>query len=592
MSLNSASNLPHRDLFPEESFQEHKIAGMNLKRFKRGGDGNSDELLKWIEEGCFDALSKKYLKSAVLTILSDTSSPNNVLETYTLRVNYPDSLLHQTIDTTAANIAQLSLTRNDQSVLAVESTPSNFKDAISKILRSLCVMSQTLKSLPVKKCLSMKLSYYEEVTPMGYEPPGFVAAEFDIDHLFQGATTKYSFGKAATPYHNIGLSMETVNDDSIRPSSKVPTTGAINSQALVFPESSKPSPAEDQNTFNVQEGMDFNESITIASQVAQAANSPANFPQSLPPPSVKPPETIAKTKSKSNFADLSETQQQIQLIKCTCGHNFKDLEMLQCNSCLNWQHSVCSGYVSCRDRRLENSLYICYYCRYGSQWHTFNFLQKLSQFRKALAVISAEGFETVVQLSKRLGISQFQGKNIRDRLVQEKFLISNGKFTFSIAKKDDYIKERIKFYFNQNLEIHPDFIKAQEKDSANGSGSNKRKSRDEEIESVDNANGNVTAMPTDKLVTPSSTVRKDIPVEINTMPFEVPDTDPVIQTKGPNPAFRTIHPKSTDPIPILQTPLSKPATAVSLKTPPDTILKKKRKISIPSSRISCYMNKD
>ena len=79
---------------------------MNLKRFKRGGDENSDELLRWIEEGCFDALSKRYLKSAVLTILADTNSPNNVLETYTLRVNYPDSILHQTIDATAANIAQ------------------------------------------------------------------------------------------------------------------------------------------------------------------------------------------------------------------------------------------------------------------------------------------------------------------------------------------------------------------------------------------------------------------------------------------------------------------------------------------------------
>ena len=202
---------------------------MNLKRFKNGGDANSDELLKWIEEGCFDALSKKYLKSAILTILADTTSPNNVLETYTLRVSYPDSLLHQSIDSATANIAQLSLTRNDQSVLAVESSPSNFKEAMSKILKSLCVMTQPLKKLPAKKYLSMKLSYYEEVTPMGYEPPGFVAAEFDIDHLFQGPTLKYSFGKAATPYHNIGLSMETINDDSVRPAA------SINSQALVFP---------------------------------------------------------------------------------------------------------------------------------------------------------------------------------------------------------------------------------------------------------------------------------------------------------------------------------------------------------------------
>lgn len=562
---------------------------MNLKRFKRGGDKNSDELLKWIEEGCFDALSKKYLKSAVLTILADTNSPNNVLETYTLRVNYPDSILHQTIDATTSNIAQLSLTRNDQSILAVESSPSNFKESISKILRSLCVMSQTLKSLPARKCLSMKLSYYEEVTPMGYEPPGFVAAEFDIDHLFQRATSKYSFGKAGTPFHNIGLSMETVCDDSVRPSPKTTTTTTtstsnsnfINSQALVFPDSAtscKPqSPTEYQNTIDVQEGINFNESIMIASQVAQASNSPVKFPPSQAPVTIVPPsDDPPKKASANNFNDLSETQKCIQIIKCTCGHNFKDLEMLQCDRCMNWQHSVCAGFVSCRDRRLENSLYICYFCKYGKQVQTFNFLQKLSQFRKALAVISADGFENISRLGTRLGVSKFMAKSIRDRLVNEKFLIFNGKTDYSIAKKDEYIKERIKFYFNQNLEIHPEFIKAQEKDN---SGLNKRKhveadcagTNKTEILAPGCADSNISSSKSVKSPVPIK--NQNIPIEINTIPFQVQDT----------------YSKST------KTP-SKPddyvADSTAIKTPPDTVAKKKRKISIPSSRISCYLNNE
>lgn len=274
-----------RDLFPEESFHDHKIVGMNLKKFKRGGDGNSDKLVQWIEEGCYDALSKKYLKSVILTILADSQNPNNVLETYTLRVQYPNSPIHQSVDTTTANIAQLSLSRNNKSVLSVESaSPANFKENMSKILRSLCVMSQTLKALPTKKYLSMKLNYYEEVTPMGYEPPGFRAADFDIDHLFNAPTNKYSFGKTVTPYHSIGLSMETVNDDSLRPA-----TGHIQgSQGLVFPASqtenkslSDSSPPNlGTNTIDVQGGCDFNESLMIASQVAQASNSPPKFPPS------------------------------------------------------------------------------------------------------------------------------------------------------------------------------------------------------------------------------------------------------------------------------------------------------------------------
>ena len=435
----------------------------------------------------------------------------------------------------------------------------------------------------------MKLSYYEEVTPMGYEPPGFVSAEFDIDHLFQGPTTKYSFGKAVTPFHNVGLSMETVSDDSIRPSTKASTTAAItnsiNSQALVFPESipadfrCKPqSPTEHQNTVDVQEGMNFNESIVIASQVAQAANSPANFPQSQPPAvAPKSAEGSVKKAPAGIFTDLSETQQQIQMIKCTCSHNFKDLEMLQCDRCMNWQHSVCSGYVSCRDRRLENSIYICYFCKYGNQINTFTFLQKLSRFRKALAVISADGFKSISRLSDRLGISKNAGTIIRDRLVSEKFLISNGKIGFAIAKKDDYIKERIKFYFNQNLEIHAEFKKAQEKDNQSGL-SHKRRS----TEDISDKEPSVTAppsLPTSKASTATATSDANVPA-ISTVHTSVDSVTP--RSKSIPLEINTIPFEARIP----QSP--KPALP---KTPPET-LKKKRKISIPSSRISCYLNSE
>lgn len=534
---------------------------MNLKRFKKGGDKNSDQLLKWIEDGCFDALKKKYLKSAVLTILADTTSPNNVLETYTLRVNYPDSPLHQTIDAATANIAQLSLTRNDKSVLAIESSPSNFKEAISKILRSLCVMSQTLKNLPEKKCLSMKLTYYEEVTPMGYEPPGFVAAEFDIDHLFQGPTSKYSFGKAVTPYHNIGLSMETMCDDNIRPNK---ANSTINSQALVFPQSQVV--AEESNTINVQDGIDFNESVMIASQVAQPANSAPKFPvsQETTAASAKNQDNHEKSvlpKAKVPMNELSSTQQQVQIIKCTCGHNVKDLEMLQCDRCAYWQHSVCSGYVSCRDRRLEGHLYLCYYCQYGTQPNTFHFLQLLSQMRKALAIISAEGFENPTTLAKRMGIKLHASLKLKDRLVKEKFLVKLSKCKYEIAKKDENIKERIKFYFNQNLEVHPEFVEAQGKDNQKETGV-KRKAPE----------------------------AKYVPIEIgNTVPFEVSNT-PISSDKAD--IIKPVAIASYAVIPETVTPAKAPAHQ-SLRTPPESTgvaLKKKRKISIPSSRISCYMN--
>lgn len=170
---------------------------MSLKSFRRGKDRRSDQLLDWIERGCFDALSKKYLKQAILTVLSDAPGPNNVLETYTLKVTYPTSSLHQGID---ASMSKLSLTRNDQPILSSLSS-SSFTDSMAKILRSLCVMSQTLNALPQRKYLSMKLVYYDEVTPTGYEPPGFQAADFELEHLFVAPSVKYSFGRAINSNH-------------------------------------------------------------------------------------------------------------------------------------------------------------------------------------------------------------------------------------------------------------------------------------------------------------------------------------------------------------------------------------------------------
>ena len=457
---------------------------------------------------------------------------------------------------------------------------------------------------------------------MGYEPPGFVAAEFDIDHLFQGPTNKFAFGKAGTQFHNIGLSMETMYDDSVRPCNTV--TAAINSQALVFPESVKnaqknesiikserkggeeidpgsPTPYHQDTIINVPDGMDFNESIMIASQVAQAANSPPKFPQSQPQP--QPPSlSIHIQKPPGIPIDLSDTQQQQQLqrIKCTCGVNAKDLEMLQCNICMFWQHSVCAGYVSCRDRRLENGSYACYYCHYGTQRNTFNFIHQLSLMRKALAILSSEGFDTCVDFSKRMELSKCRAKKLRDRLVEEKFLICKGQTRYEIAKKDDHIKSRIKYYFNHNLEIHPEFIEARAKDNPNGGL--KRKSDEDCAEELKNV------------------LKKEIPIEMiyNTEPFEVSDEQqqnpsnglnenimdvehlldsaipPMTPTKANKPSSsvsENITPTASKPITPIPFPPARTTNLTPKSTPPiEAKQSKKRKISMPSSRISCYLN--
>ena len=420
---------------------------MKLKRFHRCSDGATNQFLAWIEQGCFDALAKRYLKSIILAIIADTAAPDNALETYTLRVSYPDSALHQTIDST---MARLSLTRNEQPVLQVAEA-SGFRDAMSKILRTLCVLTQTLAALPARKYVSMKLTYYDEVTPADYEPPGFVAADFDLEHLFPGTgTSKFNFGRAATAYHQLALQMETVCDESGRLMRAGATGRGAESQAS-------------------QAVHSFAESMTIAeggavgaggtgdagdtSQVAVAAGSPVEFPAS---------EAIVGEEGRR--------------VKCLCGGG-QDAgrtgqesaeDVLQCHQCGTWQHTVCAGYVSARDKRLsQDSAYSCLACRYAGQAHTLAFVQSLCLYRSAINMLLGWRGNLITKraMGEELGLGVPATDALTLRFREDGFVVAK-KSKFYISPRTDAMKGRLKFYFHQDLTLHAGFREAQARDGA------------------------------------------------------------------------------------------------------------------------------
>lgn len=73
MSISCVAFL--RELFPDNQFDFEKKYGLQLKQLKTGRSKKVDLLMKYVEEGCFDALAKKYLKSIVLTIMQDREDP-------------------------------------------------------------------------------------------------------------------------------------------------------------------------------------------------------------------------------------------------------------------------------------------------------------------------------------------------------------------------------------------------------------------------------------------------------------------------------------------------------------------------------------
>lgn len=47
----------------------------------------------------------------------------------------------------------------------------------------------------------MQLTYYDELTPKNYEPPGFIPQDFDVNLIFSKSTMKHTFGTAHSDHH-------------------------------------------------------------------------------------------------------------------------------------------------------------------------------------------------------------------------------------------------------------------------------------------------------------------------------------------------------------------------------------------------------
>ncbi|PIO31567.1 hypothetical protein AB205_0040510, partial [Aquarana catesbeiana] len=67
---------------------------------------------------------------------------------------------------------------------------------------------QNLGPLPNDVCLTMKLFYYDEVTPVEYQPPGFKEGSCD-GMLFEGEPMYLSVGEVATPFHALKVRVTT-----------------------------------------------------------------------------------------------------------------------------------------------------------------------------------------------------------------------------------------------------------------------------------------------------------------------------------------------------------------------------------------------
>ncbi|KAF7682859.1 HORMA domain-containing protein 1 [Astathelohania contejeani] len=360
----------------------------SIKRLRRTGDTNVSTFIDWFEKGCADAIDKKYLKSVIVAIYLDSKNPEEVAETYTFDIDY---------------------TENKET----EIPPA-------KIMNTLEMLVQTLRPLPPIKYVTLKLFYFD-YTPRFYEPPGFKAAD---NHSFQFKAEPLKLDIGNLRGESASLKIHTEFDYKHKCTNKNNTNECTNENNT----------NESINENNINECINENNINECTNENNTFISNTIN--------NITKPQIINHN---TNFLNKKDK------IKCICGINVNDSDMLQCDRCLYWNHTVCCGFFSNTDKRIPSGDYICITCLFTSS-KKLNYYKKLGIMRRCLSIIYNENINNPRWLSNRMGISLPHIRNLIRRLINEGFVSKSKEgalFVYKVMKNSE-TKIKIKQYFSLN----------------------------------------------------------------------------------------------------------------------------------------------
>ncbi len=75
---------------------------------------------------------------------------------------------------------------------------SRVRDQAVQTVRTLMRLAETLKPVPEDHYISIKLFYYDELTPQDYHPPGFNDATNEEHQFFREAPLKVNVGNVSS----------------------------------------------------------------------------------------------------------------------------------------------------------------------------------------------------------------------------------------------------------------------------------------------------------------------------------------------------------------------------------------------------------
>ncbi|KAG1672310.1 HORMA domain-containing protein 1 [Nymphon striatum] len=348
-----------RSVFPEYVFGDKAVEGIKLKILKEVNScPGSIDVIEWVK-GCYDALQKKYLRQMTLAFYKDKLNLDNVIETYTFRFTYNQQ-------------SEVTMFRNEKQFSKMTSVKQT-KEATKKLMRTIVYLMQGLPTLPSKCFMTMKLLYYDDVTPSDYEPPGFVAAPNNT-FLFDDETINIKLGEVGTPHHIVKMRLKTTK------------------QQLIGNEET-----EDDQCFIL---LFYNINVQLHLDKMEE--------------------------------DIEETDMKVC---CPCGCEMIDDFMLLCSVCRTKQHGVCFSVLDTENAPSKHVCNSCVDLNDKHKQPTDSLLIDLEQldkklvkemclFRKSLHFASKRTRIQINDIVKNFHISKMEARAIVDRLEKEHFLKS------------------------------------------------------------------------------------------------------------------------------------------------------------------------
>ena len=206
-----------RGLCSDNAYEQRPFLGLPLRQLIPSTP-ESITISEWVEKGAFDALNRNYLKELSLCVYDDECK--ELLESYCFGFNYSGDGQRAQMSLTASQNAEGSVQKSqrmggrDADNFATVTSSSSTTTAITttmdgaakaalpayrrrrcskqevqrmlkQMLERLLDVVDCLPPLLSKRVLTMRLTYYDEVTPRTYEPPCFAPASRHMLHLYQ-----------------------------------------------------------------------------------------------------------------------------------------------------------------------------------------------------------------------------------------------------------------------------------------------------------------------------------------------------------------------------------------------------------------------